>query len=56
MPWANAVARVMLAALDEGQPGRQVLPSAELARRGALWLRQSEVNAAHHLLQRDRLG
>ncbi|WP_374567113.1 hypothetical protein [Ideonella sp.] len=32
---ASAVARAMLAALDEGQPGRQVLPSAELARRGA---------------------
>jgi len=31
---ATAVARTLLLALDEGLPGRQVLPSAELARRG----------------------
>ncbi|HEX5685688.1 MAG TPA: hypothetical protein VFY73_16825 [Ideonella sp.] len=33
---AAVVARALLRTLDEGQPGRQVLPSAELARRGAV--------------------
>lgn len=32
---ARAVARALLGALDEGQPGRLVLPSADLARLGA---------------------